>query len=302
MSAKTYNMKKNPVFESELTPIEGEEIGTIENAIVVPIHTEPEIVSESKPESVINLEKKIDTALKEQLIGLEMEVNTALKENLTDSKSIFNLYNKYVIENNEAGLALLKEKSTEENYKKAVDRYDLIESANSIKSKIMSDEIDVLNLSDEDASILRRFKNLDLIEKLLNRKNQIYDEIADLHAEESEIKEKLSSLGITHVGSARTSKKTGTESGATPISKAKRSEEKLFIKNLLKEGKYTENQITMKTLEKYPEYSSSAIEAVLRNSKNSKYTVYFVDSEKTRPLTIKIDSISKIATITEFKN
>jgi hypothetical protein len=280
MSARTYSMKKDTT--SELTPIEGEEIGTIENAIVVPIHTEPEIESESKPESIINL---------------EIEINTTLKENLTDSKALFNLYSKYMIEKNKAGLALLKEKSTEENYKKAVDRYDLIESANLIKSKILSGEIDVLNLSDEDAGILRRFKNLDAIEKLLNRKNQIYDEIADLHAEESEIKEKLSDLGITHVGSARTSKKTGTESGATPITKARRSEEKLFIKGMLEEGKYTENQITMKVLEKYPDYSASAIEAVLRNSKNPNYTVYFADTEKTKPLTIKIDRQTKIATI-----
>jgi curved DNA-binding protein CbpA len=257
-----------------------------------------DLVFDSATEVIEESEKEIQPE-----VSIENEINACLKEALTDSKALFNLYSKYLVEKNESGLNLLKEKSTEENFKKAVDRYDLIQSANLIKSKILSGEIDVLNLSDEDANVLRRFKNLDIIEKLLSRKNTIHDEISKLYAEEKGIQEKLSGLGITHIGSAKTSKKSGeTGSGVTSITKARRSEEKLFIKSLLEEGKYTENQITMKTLEKYPEYSSSAIEAVLRNSKNSKYTVYFVDYEKTKPLTIKINAITKIASISEFKN
>ncbi len=297
MSNKNTN-RRNPDFGSvmkELTPQEGEEvIGTIENTIVIPIHTEPEPEIES--ESNIDLESKPES--KSEIIEAAIkEIETALKQNLTNPKSIFNLYSQYKETLFSEGIALLKEKSTEENFQKAVDRFDLIENANLIKSKIMSDEIDVLNLSDEDASILRRFKNLDLIEKLLNRKNQIYDEIAALHTEESEIKEKLSGLGITHIGSTKSSKKSGITGETEASSKPRRTEEKLFIKNLLEEGKYTEKQITMKTLERFPHYSSSACEAILRNSKNEQYTVFFSDAEKKNPLTIKINPISKIATL-----
>ncbi len=228
---------------------------------------------------------------------IEEEINLALKENLTDPKAIFNLYSKYMLENNTAGIDLLKEKSTEENFKKAVDRYDLVQSANQIKSKILSGEIDVLNLSDEESNILKRFKNIDHVEKLIYRYNANYDKIAYLYVENDGIKKELNDLGITHVGSGKTNKKPGITDGATHITKARRSEEKLFIRGMLEKAEYTENQITMATLEKFSDYSASAIEAVLRNSKNPTYTVYFADNEKTKPLTIKIDRQTKIATL-----
>ncbi len=279
MSAKTYSMKKNPVFGSELTPIEGE-IGTI----VIPTDPEPE------PEFEIIEE-----------IDLNTEVNTALKEALTDSKALFNLYSKYTVEKNESGLALLKEKSTEENFQKAVDRYNLIQSANLIKTKIMSGDIDVLNLSDEDAGVLRKFKNLDLIEKLLSRHNSILSEITTLKTEYVEIQEELSILGITHAGSAKSSKKTGTTGeGNVSTTKGRKSDEKIYIKSLLEEGKYTEKEIYKLLDEKYPNYSVSSIESTLRNSKNIDYTHFkeTIDG-KLHKWVIRIDRKTKITSLEE---